>query len=412
MQFHEARLNNGLQIIAELNPSVYSVGLGFFVKTGSRDETDAVSGVSHFLEHMAFKGNDQFSADDVNRIFDEVGAKYNAATAEELTMFYAAVLPEYLDRTTELLAALIRPALRQDDFDMEKNVILEEIGMYDDQPMFVAYEKMMQTHFADHPLGRSVLGTKESITALSSEQMRTYHHDRYLAGNIILAVAGNCEWAQVLDLANKYCSGWPAGTAGRIVTPHHARRGMHLIQRDTSQQQHVMHQDAAPDARHPLRVAAELLSVIVGDDSGSRLYWELVDPGYVEGAELSYQEYHGVGIFRTFFNGQPDETERNLNRVHKVFEKINREGVTEAELHQAKSKVCSRVVLSSERPMGRLESLGNNWMYREKYQTVADDLQLIRSVSTSQIRDLLLEFPLAQNTTVTVGPKPSVAWKP
>jgi predicted Zn-dependent peptidase len=411
MQFHKAQLDNGLQIIAELNPSVYSVGLGFFVKTGSRDETDAVSGVSHFLEHMAFKGNDQFSADDVNRIFDELGAKYNAATAEELTMFYAAVLPEYLDRTTELLAALIRPSLRQDDFDMEKNVILEEIGMYDDQPMFVAYEKMMETHFQGHPLGRSVLGTNASITDLTSEQMRTYHHDRYLAGNIILAVAGNCEWQQVLDLANKYCSTWPTGSVGRTVTGHRPQRSTHLIQRDTSQQQHVMHQDAAPDSRHPLRTAAELLSVIIGDDSGSRLYWELVDPGYVEGAELSYQEYHGVGVFRTFFNGQPEETERKLNRVKKVFEKVNRDGVTEAELAQAKSKVCSRAVLSSERPMGRLESLGNNWMYRERYQTLGEDLAQIRAVTTEQIRDLLKEFPLNQNTTVTVGPKSSVKWK-
>jgi predicted Zn-dependent peptidase len=411
MQFHEARLNNGLQVIAELTKGVHSVGVGFFVKTGSRDETDAISGVSHFLEHMAFKGNDRFSADDVNRIFDEVGAKYNAATAEELTMYYAAVLPEYLERTTELLAALIRPALRQDDFDMEKNVILEEIGMYDDQPMFVAYEKMMQTHFDGHPLGRSVLGTKESVTALTSEQMRGYHHDRYLAGNVILAVAGNCEWPEVLELANKYCGDWPAGEAGRIVTPHHPHRGTYLIQRETSQQQHVMHQDAAPDALHPLRAAAELLSVVVGDDSGSRLYWELVDPGYVEGAELTYQEYHGVGVFRTFFNGQPEETESNLARVHKVYEKINREGVTEQELAQAKSKVCSRVVLSSERPMGRLESLGNNWIYRNRYQSVAEDLAQIRAVTTSQIRELLETFPLAQMTTVTVGPKSTVAWK-
>ncbi|MES2794108.1 MAG: pitrilysin family protein [Planctomycetota bacterium] len=411
MQFHEARLSNGLQVIAELTKGVHSVGVGFFVMTGSRDETDAVSGVSHFLEHMAFKGNDRFSADDVNRIFDEVGAKYNAATAEELTMYYAAVLPEYLDRTTELLAALIRPALRQDDFDMEKNVILEEIGMYDDQPMFVAYEKMMQAHFERHPLGRSVLGTKDSVTILTSEQMRRYHHERYLAGNVILAVAGNCEWSEVLELANKYCASWPTGDAGRIIAPPQPYRGIYLIQRETSQQQHVMHQDPAPDALHPLRSAAELLSVVVGDDSGSRLYWELVDPGYVEGAELTYQEYHGAGVFRTFFNGQPDETEPNLARVQKVYDKINREGVTEQELQQAKSKVCSRVVLSSERPMGRLESLGNNWMYRNRYQSVADDLQQIRAVTTSQIRELLEAFPLAQTTTVTVGPKSAIAWK-
>ena len=166
MKFHEVKLDNGLQVVAELNPNVHSVAMGFFVRTGSRDETSQVSGVSHFLEHMAFKGDDKFTADDVNRIFDEIGAKYNASTSEEITLFYAAILPEYLDQSFELLASLMRPSLRQDDFDMEKKVILEEIGMYDDQPSFTAYEKCMQTHFAGHPLGQSILGTVESISDL------------------------------------------------------------------------------------------------------------------------------------------------------------------------------------------------------------------------------------------------------
>lgn len=411
MRFHEARLSNGLQIIAELNDSVHSVGLGFFVKAGARDENDAISGVSHFLEHMAFKGNDQFSPDDVNRIFDEVGAKYNAATSEEMTLFYAAVLPEYLDRTSELLAALLRPALRQDDFDMEKNVILEEIGMYDDQPMFVAFEKMMQSHFAGHALGRSVLGSKESVAALTSTQMRDYHHSRYSAGNIILAAAGNVEWSRIVDLAEKYCSAWPAGSAERVIEGHLPKSTFEQIERAQTQQQCVMQQDMGPDATSPLRAAAELLSVVVGDDSGSRLYWELVDPGYVEGAELSFQDYFGTGVFRTFLNGPPEETEANLNRVRKVFQEINRHGVTEAELSQAKSKACSRIVLAGERPMGRLESLGNNWIYRNQYQPISADLDLYRSVTCQDIQELLRQFPLRQISTVTVGPRSDVRWK-
>src|SRR5439155_14220684 len=135
----------------------------FLVRTGSRDETTEVSGVSHFLEHMAFKGTERHSAEDVNRIFDEVGAKYNASTGEEVTLFYAAVLPEYLPHTFDLLSDIIHPSLRQEDFDMEKNVILEEIGMYEDQPTFTVYEKLMQTHFAGHPLGRSILGSSASV---------------------------------------------------------------------------------------------------------------------------------------------------------------------------------------------------------------------------------------------------------
>jgi predicted Zn-dependent peptidase len=215
MQYHQHQLSNGLNIVAELTPSVHSVAAGFFVRTGARDEISDVSGVSHFLEHMAFKGNDKYSADDVNRIFDEVGARYNASTGEDVTTFYAAVLPEYLATTMEMLAVLMQPSLRQDDFDMEKNVILEEIGMYDDMPSFTAYDNVMATHFSGHPLGQSILGTNESITALTADQMRGYHRQQYNAANITLAVAGNTNIDEVLALAKKYCSSIPSGNGNR-----------------------------------------------------------------------------------------------------------------------------------------------------------------------------------------------------
>src|SRR5437764_1125000 len=135
MAFLHHVLANGLNVIAEATPSARSVAVGFFVKTGSRDEEDsALAGVSHFLEHMVFKGTPRRSSLDVNREFDAIGANYNAFTSEENTVFYAAVLPEYLPRVTDILADILRPSLRDDDFDMEKNVIIEEIGMYDDQP--------------------------------------------------------------------------------------------------------------------------------------------------------------------------------------------------------------------------------------------------------------------------------------
>ena len=138
MPFHRLQLANGLQIIGETSPSARSMALGFFVQTGSRDETPEISGVSHFLEHMVFKGTPQRTALDVNRDFDRIGAHYNASTSEENTIFYAAILPEYLPQAMDVLADILRPSLRRDDFDMEKKVIIEEIGMYDDQPMWSA----------------------------------------------------------------------------------------------------------------------------------------------------------------------------------------------------------------------------------------------------------------------------------
>lgn len=408
MKFHQTKLANGLTVIAELNPAVHSAALGFFVRTGSRDETAAVSGVSHFLEHMVFKGSEKYSADDVNRIFDEVGAKYNAATAEEGTLFYGAVLPEYLPQAFDLFANILRPSLRQADFDMEKNVILEEIGMYDDQPSFTAYENLMQTHFAGHPLGQSVLGTKESITALTCEQMREYHHNRYLAGNVVLAVAGNTDWSQIVALAEQHCAHWPAGTCSRATHEAKPVGGLKVIVRPKSQQEHIMQMTPAPSAQNRLRYAAEILSVIVGDSSGSRLFWELVDPGLAEAADLDFTEYDGSGSYMTYLSSEPEAIAENLARIYAIYAEVNRDGIREDELEMAKNKVSSRVVLRSERPMGRLSSLGGNWIYREEFRSVADDLATLRGITSRDVRELLDVYPLGATTTVAVGPLESL----
>ena len=408
MEFYEAQLDNGLQIVAERCPSVHSVAAGFFVRAGARDETDEVSGVSHFLEHMAFKGTERHSAEDVNRIFDEVGAKYNASTSEETTLYYAAVLPEYLPHTFDLLSDIIHPSLRQDDFDMEKKVILEEIGMYDDQPTFTVYEKLMQKHFSGHPLGRSVLGTNASVGNLTSGQMRDYHHRRYTAGNIILAVAGNFEWRDLHSLARDYCGGWTAGGGPRAVSEARPTGGMEVVVKPSILQQHVMQMAPAPPADHPLRFAAELLTIIVGDDTGSRIFWQMVDPGFVETAELGYNEFDGSGVYMAYFGCAPEETVQNLQRLSDIYEDVRRNGVTEVELTQAKNKVAARVVLRSERPMGRLGSLGHNWLQRREYRSVADDLATLRAVSSDDIRKLLEIYPLTQLTTAAVGPLESL----
>src|SRR5262249_52366256 len=151
--------------------------------TGARDETEQVAGVSHFLEHMLFKGTDRRSAEDVNREFDEIGAQYNAFTTEENTVYYGAVLPEFQPRVLDLLTDMMRPALRPEDFQMEKKVILEEIALYRDRPQFTVMDEARATYFGKHPLGHSVLGTPETIGPLTYEQMREYWERRYAASN-------------------------------------------------------------------------------------------------------------------------------------------------------------------------------------------------------------------------------------
>jgi predicted Zn-dependent peptidase len=160
----------------------------------------------------------------------------------------------------------------------------------------------------------------------------------------------------------------------------------------------------APDVKDPLRYAAALLAVIVGDDRGSRFFWEIVGPGHAEACDLSYNSYEGEGVYQTYLCCTPDEYSPDISRVHDLFAKINASGVTEDELQLAKSKVASRIVLRSERPMGRLSNLGHNWVSRREYRAAADDLAAIQRVTTSDIRTLLERFPLQQTTSVGVGP--------
>ncbi len=403
MEFHEQVLANGLEIVAECNPAAHSSAMAFFVKTGARDETAAVAGVSHFLEHMMFKGTARRSADDVNREFDQMGADYNAGTGEELTVYHAAVLPEYQDRAVDLLADLLRPALRPSDFDLEKQVILEEIQMYEDQPPFGADDKARAMHFGSHPLGHSVLGTAESIGGLSVEAMRDYFHRRYSPANITLAAAGRIDFPRLVAAAERQCD-WPAVPAERVIQPCVAQDGFRALRKESATQQYLLRLSSGPAAEDADRYAAKLLATVLGDDSGSRLYWELVDPGLAEQVSLSHCEYQGAGTMITYMSCDPDQAAGNLERIADVYGKVEADGVTAAEVDQAKNKVRSRIVLSSERPRGRLFVLGTDWIYRREYRPTEADLAAVAALTADDLVAVLAKYPLTRATTVTIGP--------
>jgi len=413
MPFHSHKLANGLQLLGEINPSARSAALGFFVRTGSRDETPEVSGVSHFLEHMVFKGTPRRSAMDVNLDFDRIGADYNAFTSEENTVFHACFLPEYLAKAVDVLTDILRPSLRGEDFEVEKKVIIEEIGMYDDQPAFCAYDHAKRVHFGKHHLGNSILGSKESVAALTPEQMRVYFAHRYVAPNIIVSVAGNVDWPRFVELIEKQCGDWPAVAVSRDGMQEASSSGQHeVITRDKVVQEHVILVAAAPPAKSPLRYAADLLAVIVGDDSGSRLYWELVDPGLADSADTSYHEYDATGAFYTTFTCEPEQTDSNLARTLEVFNALQRDGVTEEEFQQARNKVLSRIVRGNERPKGRMMAVGMSWSYQQEYRTVDDELRAFEALNRSSIREILERFPLNRTSLLALGPlaKLQVPW--
>jgi len=397
-------LDNGLELIAECNPNAYSVAIAFFVRTGSRDERDENSGVSHFLEHMAFKGTASRSAADVNRELDEIGGHANAFTSEEQTVFYITALPEYQERAVDLLTDMMRPALRADDFDTEKQVILEEIAKYEDQPPFGAHDKSMAVHFRDHPLARSVLGTLRSVGQLTPARMRAYFAERYCPNNMTLAVAGNVDFDHFLELVDARCGQWSPGVVQRVTPRARPNTDVRVYPNDVATLQYVVQTANGPAAEDNDRHAARLLATVVGDDTGSRLFWELVGPGLAECAVMYSAEYQGSGIYSTMLCCAPEETAENLHQIMIVLRDVQDSGVTPEELEQACNKICSHIVLQSERPTNRLFALGNAWLQRHEYRTVREMIDAYRAVTRADIERLLRKYPLTVFSTVAVGP--------
>jgi predicted Zn-dependent peptidase len=271
--------------------------------------------------------------------------------------------------------------------------------------MWSAYDRAKRAYFADHPLGNSILGTPESIRALTRAQMHGYFQHRYVAPNITVVVAGNFAWQPFVAEIEKRCAEWEAGPTGRQNIRETRGSGTFgVLTKAKVAQEHVFLISPGPPADSPLRYAADTLALAVGDDSGSRLYWSLVDPGLADSAECSFHDYEGTGSFYTSFSCEPAQTAKNLGIVVDLLRDVRRKGITEEELHQAKSKIGSRVVRSSERPMGRMQAIGMAWTYLHQYRTVDDEMKAFDAVTLKSIAEVLDGYPLDQVTTLALGP--------
>ena len=295
IQFKQTTLANGLEIIAEVDPQAHTSAMGFFVKTGARDEDRPVMGVSHFLEHMMFKGTDRRSAEDVDRDFDGIGADHNAFTTSELTAFYAHCLPERLPEASEILADILRPALRDDDFNQEKKVILEEIAMYRDHPFWVLYERAMEVYYGSHPLGYRVLGLPETVTDMTREQMQAYFDHRYSADNTVVTLAGRMDFDRVVVDIESHCGHWQRTRVTRSYAP--TRFAPHSFSEvsSTANQHYLLALSPGPSLADDRRYAAAMLMQILGDSEGSRLYRALIETGLADEVQCSTTAVTGWG---------------------------------------------------------------------------------------------------------------------
>ena len=404
LRFDRTVLPNGLTVIGEHNPFAATVAAGYFVRTGARDESADVAGVSHFLEHMLFKGTDRRTAADINRSFDELGAQYNAFTSEERTVYYGALLPERLPQLLDLLSDMMRPALRQEDFDVEKNVILEEIAMYEDRPQFRVFEVAGRQFWNGHPLGQSVLGGQDSIRALTREQMLAYFGRRYAPSNLTLVLAGAYDWESVTRQVAELAGGWEAFDVGRELPRPDPARGTGETRDGKLERVHTAvfaPGYAADDAR---RYAAAVLANVLGDDSGSRLFWSLVDKGLADSASLGHEASDGAGAFVGYVSAAPERAAEVLDTYRRVLVEAQDDVLDPDEWRRAQRKLATGLTLRAETPLGRLVSLGAGYQALGRYRSVQDVVDDVMRSSPDDGRALLEERPFDRLYLHTLGP--------
>ena len=405
--FYTHRLNNGLQIVGQPMPDFESVAVSYYVHTGSRDEKDpSIAGVSHFLEHMVFKGTKSLDWQEITLAFNKIGAELNAFTSHESTVYYARVLGEYLDRAVELLSDMMYPRLAESDFETEKEVIVNEIARSEDQPYNIAYRRMMQTYFGEHPLGHDVLGSRESIRAMHIEQMRNYWQSRYAANNLILSVAGNFDWEHIVQLAEQHCSNWRQGDSGRDASHYEPAQPINNIMVDKKLKQQIMIL-AMPtvDVKDPDYYAAMLGGSILGDTDGSRLYWNVYQRGMAESASAGIWAMEGTGIMLMDANTTPEDAPRVLKVLRAELDNLLDEGVFEDELQRAKDKWISSIVLSSESTFSRMRSLASDWITEGRLVSVEEEIERVEKITVDDVMRALRRFPMRDKQVLTaLGP--------
>ena len=391
IEFKTERLANGLTIIAECDNDAHSAAAGFFVRTGARDETKALMGVSHFLEHMMFKGTDEISADELNRRFDEIGARNNAYTSGDLTAFHAHVLPERLGEVMELLGTMMRPALRDDDFVTEKGVILEEIAMYKDSPFTVLYEEAMQRHYAGGPHGHRVLGTEASIKSLTSGHMREYFDARYSSDNTVVAMAGKLDFQRCVEQIESLCGAWEVTNATRDLNEPDSGAGRFELRDEKVSRAYMIGISAAPPLNDDRRYAAMLASQILGSSDNSRLHWALIESGLADEAQAEYHGREGLGEQFVYASGAPERADEIWSLVERELSSLA-DSVSEDDLARLRERMVTGVTLSGERPADRMQRIGRQWTLLGAYLPLEEELARIGRIGVNDVRDVLRAF--------------------
>ena len=402
-------LPSGLRIATEAMPSVRSAALGFFVHTGSRGETVEEAGLSHFLEHLLFKGSDRFASAEIDQLFDAMGAELNAGTDKESTTVYARMLDEHLPRAFDVMADMVwRPAFR--DVDPEREVVLEEIAMYEDDPQDTVFDVLGEAVFGGHPLGRPIIGRAPVIRDTPVDVISKFHAARYVPGSVVIAAAGSVDHDAIVELAQRTLGERAAAGDPPLIEPAplDPRPTVRFVQKDTEQCHVTLGAVGLPRADER-RFAARVLDAIFGGLSSSRLFQSVREERGLAYSVYSFSgQFSDTGQIGLYVGTRPDKINEAMDVVASELARLREEPATEDELARARENVKARVVLSQESTGARMNRLGGSLMFGLPLLEVDELMARFDQVTLDDLRELTSELWAPERLSAAgIGPDES-----
>jgi predicted Zn-dependent peptidase len=392
-------LDSGVRVVTERVPSVRSVALGFWIRTGSAAERDSEAGISHLLEHMLFRGTDRFGSEEIDQIFDAMGAEINAGTDKEATSLYTRVLDRHLERAFEVMGEMVFQP-RFGELETEREVVLEEIAMYEDDPQDRVFDVLGEAVFGSHPLGRAVIGTAEVVGAVTREQLIAFHGARYRPERIVIAAAGSLEHDALVEMARALGSPQtqaspPAGArapdAGRpeldATAPGFARR-VRFLEKDT-EQYHVCLGGPGMARDDERRFALRVLEGVLGGTSSSRLFQEVRERRGLAYSVFCFSNlYAHTGEVGLYVGTRPENLGQAVSVIAAELERCVADPAAQEELTRSRENLKGRVVLAMESTAARMSHLGASMLYGLPILSMDEVIERIDSVRLAALEEL------------------------
>jgi predicted Zn-dependent peptidase len=405
MFFDRTVLANGLTVITEPMEGIRSLAVGVWLNTGSRDELENERGASHFLEHLLFKGTESMSALEIAQRFDAIGAEANAFTTKDATCFWVRLLDENLAEGLDLLAAMVqRPAFRRPDVESERDVVLEELNMSEDDPEDVVHERFLTEVFHGHPLAYPVLGSRASVESLTGDVLGRYWQRRYRAASSVIAASGHVDHAQLVDLAGDAFAGWNGRIDHRKLTPTGPAGGVDTMWRE-GEQVHLVLGGRGPSRKDTHRYAFGVLDSVLGGTTSSRLFHAVRENRGLAYSVYSFRSaFEDAGAYGVYVATTPRNVPVVLEVLAEELDGLIRDGVTEAELARVKGGVRGSMALALEDPNSRMMRLGGDELSGEEHLTVDELIAKVDAVTVDDVRDAAEAVLTGPRLLTTVGP--------